>query len=261
MNKDKLIKNSLGFDSDLFIYQDKEMFNYSVDTILLANFVFINQKIKNILEIGTNNAALAIFLSERDDKLKIDALEIQTKAIDIAKINIDLNKKNNQIKLINDDFNDFWRKKSKLNDYKYHSIVCNPPFYPISKIKLGKKISQEKLIATHEIKLNLEQIIQGSSKIIEQKGYLTMVIPVERLVDCFCLMRKYHFEPKRTQFIIPRINDKPKLVLIEARYQAGWGIHFLPNLYLHDSDNKDLHEYRNEIKKLYKPIKRKENDE
>lgn len=109
------------------------------------------------------------------------------------------------------------------------------------------------LIATHEIKLNLEQIIEGSSKLIEQKGYLTMVIPVERLVDCFCLLRKYKFEPKRIQFIFPRMQDKPKLVLVEARYQSGWGVHFLPNLYLHDPNDKKEHAYLDEIKELYKP--------
>ncbi|KKB26690.1 putative O-methyltransferase [Mycoplasmopsis meleagridis] len=257
-NNPNIVKNSLGYDSNLYIYQDKTMFNYSVDTILLANFVFINQKIKNILEIGTNNAALSIFLAERDEKLKIDALEIQEKAFKIAKMNVDYNEKNSQISLINADFNDFWKEKIKTSQMKYDSIVCNPPFFPIKNTKQSKKLTKEMLIATHEVKLTLENIIEGSAKIIEQKGYLTMVIPVERLVDCFFLLRKYKFEPKRVKFIIPRIYDKPKLVLVEARYQAGWGVHFLPNIYLHDSENKHIHIYREEVKKLYKPIRKKE---
>nr|WP_318028264.1 hypothetical protein [Mycoplasmopsis bovis] len=68
-------------------------------------------------------------------------------------------------------------------------------------------------------------------------------------------MRQYKFEPKRVQFMIPRVYDKPKLVLVEARYQAGWGTHFLPNLYLHDPNDSLNHDYLPEIKKLYKPIK------
>ncbi|VEU77992.1 tRNA1(Val) (adenine(37)-N6)-methyltransferase [Mycoplasmopsis columbinasalis] len=251
----KLVKNSLGFDSELYVYQDKNMFNYSVDTILLGNFVFINQKIKNILEIGTNNGALAIFLADRDPKLRIDAVEIQQEAIEVAEINVKLNKKDDQINLIHQDFNEFWQQKIKKDTNKYDSIVCNPPFYTVEKTKVSTQVSEQMLIATHEVKLNLEQIIQGSAKLIEQKGYLTMVLPVERLVDCFCLMRQYKFEPKRIQFILPRLDDKPKLVLVEARYQAGWGVHFLPNLYLHDPNNKIDHQYLDSIKKLYKPIK------
>ncbi|WP_027120847.1 tRNA1(Val) (adenine(37)-N6)-methyltransferase [Mycoplasmopsis lipofaciens] len=253
-----LVKNSLGFDSNLYVYQDKNMFNYSVDTIMLGNFVFLNNKIENMLEIGTNNGALSIFISERSQKLKIDAIEIQQKACELAEKNIKLNKKNKQIKVINIDFNDFVIKHNKNANPKYDSIVCNPPFYTLENTKKNSKVSDEMLIATHEYKINLEQIIYGSSKLIEQKGYLSLVIPVERLVDCFCLMRKYKFEPKRVQFIIPRINDKPKLVLVEGRYQAGWGVHFLPNLYLHDSNNKKEHYYLEEIKALYKPLKIKE---
>lgn len=262
MDKDrKLVKNSLGFDSDLHIFQDKDMFNYSVDTILLGNFVFLNYKIKNMLEIGTNNGALSIFIADRDSKLKIDAIEIQAKAVELAKYNVALVHKEKQINVIEADFNDFYKTKAKEAAPKYDSIVCNPPFYVYDKSKVSKSISKEMLIATHEVMLNLEQIIEGSSKIIEQKGYLTLVIPVERLVNCFCYMRKYKFEPKRVQFIIPRVQNKPKLVLVEGRYQAGWGVHFLPNLYLHNPNELTNHEYLPEIKALYKPIKVKEKED
>lgn len=256
--ENKLVKNSLGFDSNLYVVQDKNMFNYSVDTIMLGNFVFLNYKILNMLEIGTNNGALSIFISERNPKLKIDAVEIQTKACELARSNILMNHKENQINVINADFNDFYKEHTKLAKEKYDAIVCNPPFYSIDKQKISKEISEELLIATHEYKINLEQIIAGSAKIIEQKGYLSLVIPVERLVDCFTLMRQYKFEPKRVQFIIPRVDDKPKLVLVEGRYQAGWGTHFLPNLYLHDPNNKHDHKYLENIKELYKPKKVKE---
>ena len=99
------VKNSLGYDNNLFIYQDKEMFNYSVDTILLANLTTLNRKTKDILEIGTNNGALSIFLSQRDSDIKIDAIEIQEEAYELAQYNLEINNLQNQIKLINDDFN------------------------------------------------------------------------------------------------------------------------------------------------------------
>ncbi|EFF41337.1 tRNA1(Val) (adenine(37)-N6)-methyltransferase [Mycoplasmopsis alligatoris] len=251
----KLVKNSLGFDNDLYVIQDKDMFNYSVDTILLGNYVFLNKSTKKMLEIGTNNGALSIFIASRYKELKIDALEIQQKAAELAQINVKENNLEKQINVINQDFNVFWKEHSKKALKKYQSIVCNPPFYPYDKSKIKKNISQEKLIATHEIYLNLDQIFAGSSKIIEQKGFITLVLPVERLVDCFESMRKHRFEPKRIQFIYPRVDDKPKFALIEGRYNSGWGVHFLPNLYLHDQNDKLNHDYLDSIKKLYKPIK------
>ena len=255
----KIIKNSLGFDNDVFVYQDKDMFNYSIDTILLGNFVTLSKKTKKILDIGTNNGALAIFLSLRKNDLEIDAIEIQEKAIKLAKKNLDLNNLNKRINLIHDDFNDYYLKHNKMQLQKYDSIVCNPPFYKIDSTN-RRKGSEDLYIATHEVKMNLEQLIKGSSKILKQKGYLNLVMPTERLVDIFELMRKYGFEPKKVQFIHPRINDKSNLVLVEGRYKAGWGTHFLPNIYLH-TENSEKHEYRDETKKLYKPIIFKKEEE
>lgn len=52
------------------------MFNYFVDIIMFGNFVFLNYKIKRMLEIGINNGVLSIFIFERSKNLKIDVIEI-----------------------------------------------------------------------------------------------------------------------------------------------------------------------------------------
>lgn len=249
----KLVKNSLGFDSELFVYQDKDMFNYSVDTILLGNFATLNRSTKKMLEVGTNNGALSIFMSDRSKNLQIDALEIQKEALKIAKKNLKLNNKEDQINLIHGDFNEYALKRAKNQEPKYDIIVCNPPFY---KIGAGdkRKGSESIHIATHEVKLNLEELIAKSAKIIKQKGYLALVEPTERLVDMFVLLRKYGFEPKRVQMVHAREDKKSNLVLVESRFKVGWGTHFLPNIYLH-TDDVENHQYRDEVKELYKPKK------
>lgn len=105
--ENKIVKNNLGFDSNLYIKQDKNMFNYSIDTIMLGNFVHLNYESKHVLEIGTNNAALSIFIADRYSKLHIDAIEIQERACKLAQENVDLNNKQNQIKIIHEDFNQY----------------------------------------------------------------------------------------------------------------------------------------------------------
>lgn len=252
-----LVKNNLGFDSGLQIFQDKEMFNYSVDTIMLGNFVSLNSNVINILDIGANNGALSIFVASRKNNIKIDALEIQKPAADLCIKNVELNKFEKKISVLNDDFNNYYLEHCKKQMNKYDLIMCNPPFYKVGHF-LERQTSDEILIARSEYKLNIEQIIKGASKIIKQKGYLTLIHKSERFVDIVIAMRKYGFEPKRIQFIYPRIHSKANFVMIEGRYRAGWGQHFLKNIYLHTEDTSK-HEYNEETKKLYKPIK--ENDE
>ncbi|XP_023212578.1 uncharacterized protein LOC111615396 [Centruroides sculpturatus] len=255
----KIVKNSLGYDNSLFVYQDKQMFNYSVDTILLGNFATLNASTQKVLEIGTNNAALALFLAARSTKIHVDALEIQPEALQVARQNVTLNQKEQQITLIEGDFNDYWQTyAAKPKSSLYDLIVVNPPFYKPGTTNLGK-ISPSKLMATHEVSITLEDIIGGSAHLLKKNAYLALVIATERLVDVCHLMRQAGFEVKRVQFVHPRTFQKSNLVLVEGRYQAGWGTHFLPNLYLHP-DDLGKSSYRPEVVKLYRPIKVNQKD-
>ena len=250
----KVIKNSLGYDSNLYVYQDKEMFNYSVDTILLGNFATVNKKTLRVLDLGTNNGALSIFFSERYSKMKIDAIDIQDKAIELAKKNIKLNKKEEMIFPQLWDFNDFYKHHNKNQMPKYDSVICNPPYYKMDSHLIKQKGQNESILtAMFEYKITLEDIVKGSSKILNQKGFLALVVPIERYVDLCVLMRKYSFEVKRVQIVSPRVGQKPTFSLVEGRYQSGWGTHFLPSLYLHPKD-KNKHVYTDEVKELYKPL-------
>ena len=52
------------------------MFQFSLDSVLLPNFVTLNKNIKRILDIGTGNAIIPIILSTKTPA-KITAVELQ----------------------------------------------------------------------------------------------------------------------------------------------------------------------------------------
>lgn len=243
------VLNNLGYNPDLKIWQDKSMFNYSVDTILLGNFIDLGKKIKRACEVGANNGALSIFVAHRDSKLQIDAIEINKKAINLAKENVVLNDKQSQINVIEADFNDFWKEHNARVGQKYHLVFANPPYYKMD-TKIIKNVSDEIKRAIYEVDLTLEELIVGAGKILDQKGRLALVLPIERYVDLLELLRLHKFEPKKTQFVAPRLGEAPKFVLVQAEFASSWGGHYLPILYLHPKD-KTKHVYRKEIQKLY----------
>ena len=73
----------LGY-KNLKIIQDNEMFNFSLDSVLLPNFITINDSTKNILDIGTGNAPIPLILSQKT-KAHITGIEIQKEVSNIAK--------------------------------------------------------------------------------------------------------------------------------------------------------------------------------
>ena len=68
------------------IIQRKDMFNFSLDTVLLAHFCTLNKDLQEIVDFGTNNAAIPLLLSRRTDK-KIIGVEIQKEAVDLKMYN------------------------------------------------------------------------------------------------------------------------------------------------------------------------------
>lgn len=116
------VENYLLAHNNLKIIQRKDMFNFSLDTVLLANFCTINKNVKKIVDFGTNNAAIPLILSTRTNK-DILGIEIQKEAVELAKKNITLNKLDNQIEIVHADINEYVKNASKVG-----LVICNPPF-------------------------------------------------------------------------------------------------------------------------------------
>ncbi|MBQ2409470.1 MAG: SAM-dependent methyltransferase, partial [Bacilli bacterium] len=82
------IKNYLLGYEDMYIMQDNEMFNFSLDSVLLPNFVTLNKKIDKVMDIGCGNAPIPLILSTLTSA-KIYGVEIQEKAYELAKESVE----------------------------------------------------------------------------------------------------------------------------------------------------------------------------
>ena len=70
------VKNRLLNFSDKIIYQDDDYFAFSLDSVLLANFVTINLSDKKIVDFCCGNAPIPMLMSFRT-KARIFGVELQ----------------------------------------------------------------------------------------------------------------------------------------------------------------------------------------
>lgn len=237
---DKEVINYLLAYNDLKIIQRKDMFNFSLDTVLLANFCTITKDVKKIVDFGTNNAAIPLILSRRTNKLII-GVEIQKEAVELAKKNITLNNLDDQIEIVHSDIKEF------VNDsIKVGLVVCNPPFF---KVDEDSNLNDNEFltIARHEIKINLEEIIKSAAKILDNRGKFAMVHRPQRMIEILNLMQKYDIEPKRIKFVYPKYNKESHILLVEGIYKGKKGLKIEPPLYAHNDDGS----YSDEVKKMF----------
>ena len=231
----------LGYEN-LKIYQDTDMFHFSLDSVLLPNFVTMNAKTKSILDIGTGNAVIPLILSTRT-KAYITGVELQVKSYHLAEKTVAYNHLERQITLINKDIKEY---AAACESDTYDVITCNPPFFEVSE-KAHLSDSEEKAIARHEIMLNLEDIMKISKKLLKNNGLLAIVHRPERLLDILTLMRKYNIEPKKIQFVYPKRNKNANIILIEGSKNGKPGLKILSPIYTHEENG----EYTKEVQAYF----------
>jgi len=238
-----IVLNDLLEYRDYKIYQDTDMFCFSLDSILLANFVTINKNIKNIMDIGCGNAPIPLVLTTKTNT-NITGVEIQKDVYDLAVKSVKYNKCDNQITVINDDINSLYKK---YESDSFDVITCNPPYFKVNE-KTKQNISEYKKIARHELTLNLDDICKISRKLLKNNGVLALVHRPDRMIEIIDTMRKNNIEPKRVQFIYPKYGEDCNLILVEGTKNGKPGIKILEPLIVHDKEGN----YTEEVKRLYR---------
>ena len=237
----EVINYLLGYEN-LKIYQNTDMFNFSLDSVLLPNFVTLSKKTKKILDIGSGNAVIPIILSTKTNAL-IDAVEIQKEVYELGVKSIKLNKLEDRINLYNEDIKDFY--KNSETDV-YDTITCNPPFF--KKVETSNvNESIYKTIARHEVMLNLDDIMKIAKKLLKNNGNIAIVHRTDRLIDIIETMRKYNIEPKKIRFIYPKVNTESNIVLVEGTKNGKPGLKILNPLISHNEND----EYTDELKEYF----------
>ena len=239
---EKVEINDLVYFKNIKIVQNKDYFNFSLDSILLPNFVEITRKTKKILDMCTGNAPIPLILSTKTDA-KIYGVELQKEVYDLAKETIKINNLDNQIELINDNIKNL---KKIFDTETFDIITCNPPYFKKKDDSIINE-NKEKSIARHEIEMELEDVMIISKALLKNEGSLVLVHRTDRLIEIIELMKKHNIEPKRMRLIYPKVNMESNLVLIEGRKNGKEGLKILPPLYIHNDDSS----YTSEVLEMF----------
>lgn len=237
----RVINDLLGY-KNYKIIQDTDMFSFSLDSVLLPNFITINKNAKKILDIGCGNAPIPLILSTKTHA-KILGVEIQKEVYKLACESVKINNLDKQIDIVNKDINEYYKT---IESDTFDIITCNPPFF---KYKNTSNVnnSDYKTIARHEITLNLDQLFLISRKLLKNNGTIAVVHRPDRFIEIIDKMKKNNIEPKKVRFVYPKYNSDANILLIEGKKNGLPGVKFLPPLFTHLENG----EYSEEVKKYF----------
>lgn len=197
---------------DIVVYQDDEMFCINTDTTVLGEFLNIYRN-DTVLDMGTNNGALLLYASLFNPK-KLIGLEINSKALELAKMNLNANNVTNY-QLINDNIITYKGEEVDV-------IICNPPYFKTKKEELCD--NQYKALAKHEGELTLELLIASIRRNLKNNGTLYFLFLTSRLQEVVDEMKKNKLRIKEMKFVYDINKDLSNVVLIKAVKGGSYGM-------------------------------------
>jgi tRNA1Val (adenine37-N6)-methyltransferase len=203
------------FDGSLRVLQKKGGYRFSVDAVLLSQFSKI-RKNEKVVDLGTGCGILPLLLSQTTKAHSFVGVEIQRELAEVAKKNVQLNHLQDRVSILQKDFRDL---KDTYPPGSFDVVLSNPPY---RKYRTGKvNPAMEKAIARHEIKGTLEDLISIASYLLPPKGRCYVIFPALRTVDLLVVLRSQRLEPKRLQFVHPRLEEDAKFILSESIKESG----------------------------------------
>lgn len=230
---------------DIRLYQPKRGYRFSVDSLLLYDFVKL-KNLSRIGDLGAGSGIVGILLAKRYPDAEISLFEVQESLAVLAKRNIILNNLEDRVKVIQIDIREIKSLHSSLvTPHCFDLLVSNPPFRRLRSGLISEE--EEKAIARHEIKLRLHELIDAASYLLKSKGRFCMVYHPSRLSELMDILKKRGLEPKRLRFVHSHISSEAKMILLEAAKDGKGGVKVDKPLFIYNEDGS----YTKEVMETY----------
>lgn len=232
----KVLNDLLGY-KNVKIYQDEDYFKFSVDGVLLANFVNLRFTDKKILDVGSGTGIVSLIISIKHDKL-IDAIDIQPELCRLFRDTIHYNSMEDKINLICDDIKCYSKKRELLNQYDV--VVSNPPYY------FGKSNKTRQLsLARNQESLSIQELFESAKRLLKNHGSLFFVYDASQFEYIVLLCKQNNFSIKDIQFVYDNINTCASIVLVHVIKNGKYSMKILEPFILHDVNGKKTVQYEN----------------
>jgi tRNA1Val (adenine37-N6)-methyltransferase len=225
------------FDGKLSLFQSGTGYRFSLDALLLANFVTVKRR-DRVIDLGTGNGVIPLALADYYPSITLTGVEIQPAMAQRARKSLNLNQLDNRIKIVMGDVRSI---DAILEAASYEVAVSNPPYRKPSSGRISP--NRERQIARHETQGDLCDFLRAGAFLLRAQGRMAIVYPAVRSIDLLMTMRQARIEPKRLRMVHSFAGVEASLVLVEGVKGGKSGAEVLAPLTIYQHDK----EYTEEV--------------
>lgn len=224
---------------DYFVLQDSEDYDFSQDSVLLANLAKLCDTDK-VLDLGCGSGILSILAIVKKHVSFALGVEIQQRVANMAKESARQNGLDGKFEVICDDVKNI---RNLVIAESFDKVLCNPPYF-------AKTVTApicEKEISRRETTASLDDFISSGAYALRFGGDMWLVSKVDRLAECMYSFTSHNLQPKELTLVYPKLSRGVDTIIIKARKGAKPGL--VCNTFIAMNENG---EYTDEYKELYR---------
>lgn len=188
------------------INQQNVPMKVNTDGVLLGAWVEVKLA-STILDVGTGTGVIALMLAQRNLKAHIDAVEVDSQAVVVAKHNVESSPWSSRVNVVDSSFQAY----SDIAVVKYDLIVSNPPFF----IDSLKSPSHSRNLSRHAEMLPYEALLSGVNLLLDNDGVFAGVFPYAEANVFIALAVNFGLYCRRKTYVQPIFGGRIKRVLLE----------------------------------------------
>ncbi|MGI5853190.1 MAG: tRNA1(Val) (adenine(37)-N6)-methyltransferase [Bacillota bacterium] len=204
-------------DGQLKIIQHQDVLRFSMDAILLANYVTLKTG-DRVADLGTGGGVIPLILAGKRGVAYTAGFEIQEFVADMARRSVALNGLEERIAIFNMDL----RKIPQELWNSFNVVVSNPPYMKPAQGLLNPK--QSMAIAKYELECTLEDVLQAAARLLKPKGRAAFIYRPQRLPELLAGMMRFHMSPRRLRMVYSHADKEAEMVLVEGIFQGRAGL-------------------------------------
>lgn len=181
-----------------------------MDAPLLAGFVHVEPG-DRVADLGAGCGVVGILLAHFHQLGSLVAVEVQEELARLAGENVRLNGFEDRITVRQEDV----RNLADTGPAgEFDLVVSNPPFHPVGATR--PSTVPQKAVARQEILLPPERLFAAAARLLRPGGRMGMVHRPWRWPELRRLMAAVSLHPARLRPVLPREDEEPNLLLVEA---------------------------------------------
>ena len=229
------------FDGELFVFQEKSGYRFSIDSVLLAGLTRVGAN-DRVIDLGSGCGVIPLILSRREPGASYVGLEIQPQLAALAQKNVGINCLKDRITLLEMDFREV---RKHLPAESFDLVISNPPYRCVHSGRINP--NRQRAIARHEISGSVRDVFAAGKYLLATGGRLATIYPAERLDHLMGVAHGLGFSPKVLTVIYSDPSGPAKLVHLECRKGAGQQLRVEQPFYIYQEGGG----YTQAMRKLY----------